>query len=168
MLCGRQSFRKSTYQAISYRDYYICQYSPIIWYNKRQNTAESSSFGSEFIVLRISTKMLEGLRYKFRMFRVPIDRSADLFCDNHAVVTNVSIPFSVWNKKHNSICYHRVWEAHTAGTIRVGWISGDYNKYDIGMKTTITTKRQYELLNSIFNEKVSTITNKSHGDDGET
>ena len=99
--------KQSSYQAISYRDYYICQYSPIIWYNKRQNTAESSSFGSEFIVLRISTKMLEGLRYKFRIFGVPIDGPADVFCDNQSVVTNVSIPSSVLNKKHNSIFYHR-------------------------------------------------------------
>ena len=29
--------------------------SPIIWYSKRQNTVESSSFGSEFIALRIAT-----------------------------------------------------------------------------------------------------------------
>ena len=57
---------------------------------------------------------------------------------------------------------------HTAGMIRVGWISGEYNKSDIGTKTKIPTKRQYELMNSIFNEKVSMITKRSHGDDGET
>ena len=91
-----------------------------------------------------------------------------MFCDNQSVVTNVSIPSSVLNKKQNYICYHRVKEAHTAGTIRVVWISGDYNKADIGKKTTIPKKRRYELLNSIFNEKVSTITKKSHVDDGET
>ena len=59
-------------------------------------------------------------------------------------------------------------KAHTAGTIQVGWISGDYNKYYIFTMTTIPKKRRYELLNLIFNEKVSTITKKSHGDDGET
>ena len=52
--------------------------------------------------------------------------------------------------------------------IRVGWISGEYNKADIGTKTKIPTKRRYELLNLIFNEKVYTITKKSHRDDGET
>ena len=36
------------------------------------------------------------------------------------------------------------------------------------MKTTILTKRRYELLNSIFNEKIYDITKKYHGDDGET
>ena len=91
-----------------------------------------------------------------------------MFCDNQSVVTNVSIPSCVLNKKQNSICYHRVREAYTSGTIGVGWISGEYNKSDIGTNTTIPTKRRYELLNSIFNEKVSTITKKSHEDDGET
>ena len=91
-----------------------------------------------------------------------------MFCDNQSVVTNVSIPSCVLNKKQNSICYHRIREVHTAGTIQVEWISGEYNKAEIGTKTTIPTKRQYKLLNSIFNEKVSTVTKKSHGDDGET
>ena len=97
------------------------------------------------------------------MFKVPIDGPSDVFCDNQSVVTNVSIPSSVLNKKRSSMFYHRVREAHTDDTIRVGWISAKCNKYDIGMKTTITTKRQYELLNSIFNEKVSMFTNISHG-----
>ena len=102
------------------------------------------------------------------MYGVPIDGPADVFFDNQSVVTNSSIPYSVLNKKHNSIYYHRFWEAHTAGMIRVGWILGDYNKADIGTKKTIPMKRRYELLNSIFNEKVSTITKKSHRDDGKT
>ena len=52
--------------------------------------------------------------------------------------------------------------------IRVGWISVEYNKTDIGTKTKKHTKIRYKLLNSIFNEKFSTITKKYHGDDGET
>lgn len=33
--------------------------APIIWYSKRQNTVESSSFGSEFVTLRIATELIE-------------------------------------------------------------------------------------------------------------
>ena len=102
------------------------------------------------------------------MFGVPINGPDGVFFDNQSVVTNVIISSSILNKKHNSVCYHRFREAHTDGTIRVGWISGEYNKADIGTKTTIPTKRRYELLDSIFNEKFSTITKKSHGYDGET
>ena len=46
--------------------------APVIWYSKRQNTVETSTFGSEFIALRIATEMIEGLRYKLRMFGVPL------------------------------------------------------------------------------------------------
>jgi hypothetical protein len=49
------------------------QNAPIIWFSKRQNTVESSSFGSEFVALRIAKEMLVALRYKIRMFGVPID-----------------------------------------------------------------------------------------------
>ena len=81
---------------------------PIIWYSKRQNKVESSSFGSEFIALWIATEMIERLRYKLRIIGVPINGPADVFCDNKSVFTNVSIPSYVSNKKHNYICYHRV------------------------------------------------------------
>ncbi len=74
---------------------------------------ESSSFGSEFVALRIATEMIEASRYKLRCFGVPIDgRPAEVFCDNKSVVTNSSVPASVLNKHHNSICFHRVHEAH--------------------------------------------------------
>ena len=54
--------------------------SSIIWYRKRQNTLESSSFGSEFIASRIATEMIEGLRYNLREFGVAISGPADVFC----------------------------------------------------------------------------------------
>ena len=37
--------------------------APIIWYSKKQNTVESSTFGSEFVAMRIATEITEGLRY---------------------------------------------------------------------------------------------------------
>ena len=43
--------------------------------------------------------MIEGLRYKLHMFRVPINGPTDVFCDNQSVVTNVSIPSYVLSKK---------------------------------------------------------------------
>jgi hypothetical protein len=38
--------------------------APIVWYSKRQNTVESSTFGSKIVALRIGIELLEGLRYK--------------------------------------------------------------------------------------------------------
>ena len=75
--------------------------APLIWYSKRQNTVEASSFGSEYIALRICTEIVEALRYKLRCFGVPIEGACDVLCDNKSVVTNSSVPTFVLNKRHN-------------------------------------------------------------------
>ena len=40
---------------------------PIIWFFKKQNTVESSTFGAELIALKISTELIKSLRYKIKM-----------------------------------------------------------------------------------------------------
>ena len=41
--------------------------APVVWYSKRQNTVKTSTFGSEFVALRISVELVEALRYKLRI-----------------------------------------------------------------------------------------------------
>ena len=84
----------------------MCNMAPITWYSKRQNTVETSTFGSEFIALRIAVELVEALRYKLRMFGVPISGPARLFCDNESVVKSSGTPEARLKKKHNSIAYH--------------------------------------------------------------
>lgn len=74
-----------------------------MWYSKKQNTVETSTFGSEFVAMHIATELLEALRYKLRMMGIPIEGPADVFCDNESVVTNSTIPESTLKRKHNSI-----------------------------------------------------------------
>jgi hypothetical protein len=62
------------------------------WFSKRQNTVETSTFGSEFVALRIATEQVEALRYKLRMFGVPVDGPGDIYCDNQSVVDSSSLP----------------------------------------------------------------------------
>ena len=131
--------------------------APVVWYSKRQNTVETSSFGSEYVALRICTEMLESLRYKLRSFGIPIDGPADVFCDNQSVVTNSTVPASVLNKRHNAICYHRVREAQAAGTIRVGWIKGEFNLADLFTKTTMPGNLRHGLVMNIFNNDVAPL-----------
>jgi hypothetical protein len=47
--------------------------APIVWYSKRQNTVETSTFGSEFVAMRIAVELIEALWYKLRMFGIPLD-----------------------------------------------------------------------------------------------
>ena len=89
--------------------------APIVWYSKRQATVESSTFGSEFVALRVASELIISMRYKLRMMGVPIEGPAHVFCDNEAVYKNSSIAHSTLKKKHNSICFHRVRECVAAG-----------------------------------------------------
>ena len=129
--------------------------APIIWYSKRQNTVETSSFGSEYVALRICVEMIEALRYKLRCFVIPVMGPADVLCDNKSVTTNSSVPTSVLNKRHNAICYHRVREAQAAGTIRVGWIPGEHNLADLFTKTTMAGNTRHGLVVNIFNDEAT-------------
>jgi hypothetical protein len=61
------------------------------WYSKRQNTVETSTFGSECVALRIAMEQVEALRYKLRMFGVPIDGPGDIYCDNQSVLDSSSL-----------------------------------------------------------------------------
>ena len=98
----------------------LLQNAPILWYSRRQNTAETLIFGSEFVAMRIAKEMIVSIRYKLRMFGVPVVGPANLLCDNRGVVKNTSVPASVLSKRHNAINYHSVREAAAAGILRVG------------------------------------------------
>ena len=65
--------------------------APLIWYLKRQNTIESSTFGAEFVALWIATEMITSFSYKLRMFGIPLEGPAIVFCDNEAVYLNAAI-----------------------------------------------------------------------------
>jgi hypothetical protein len=108
--------------------------APIIWFSKRQNTVESSTFGSEFIAMRIAIDLVEALRYKLTMMGIPMDGPTNVFCDNEAVVKNTTKPESTLKKKHNAIAYHRTREAQAAGIIRVAKEPGETNLADLFTK----------------------------------
>jgi len=81
--------------------------------------------------MRIAVELLEGLRYKLRMFGVPLEGPVNTFCDNSSVVTNASFPASTLKKKHNSIASHRVREAIAMNMMRVAWVASGKNLADM-------------------------------------
>ena len=93
--------------------------APIIWFRKRQNSVETSTFRSYFTAMNNAVERIEALRYKLRMFWVPIYGSKDNFCDNGAVCVNTTLTELTMYKKHISIAYHCKQEAVVAGTFRV-------------------------------------------------
>jgi hypothetical protein len=124
------------------------QNAPIIWWSKKQNTVESSSFGSEFVALRTARDMIVALRYKLRMFGIPIIGPASVLCDNQGVVKNASLPESTLSKRHNAINYHSVREAVAAQILRVGKEDGETNLADPFTKVLGRMKR-YDMFSKI-------------------
>ena len=122
--------------------------APILWYSKRQNTVEASTYGSELLAMRISIEMIEGLRYKLRMMGIPLVEECAVFCDNSAVVTNTR-PEATLKKKHAAINFHRVREAIAAGTIKVAKENTQTNLADILTKLMPGSKMK-ELLEHIL------------------
>jgi len=105
--------------------------APIIWYSKQQNTVETSTFGSEFVAVRIAVELIEGLWYKFRMFEIPNDGPTNVYCDIEAVVTDTTKPEFMLKKKHNALSYHRVREAVAAETICIAKEPSESNIADL-------------------------------------
>ena len=84
--------------------------------------------------MRVATELIEGLRYKLRMFGVPIDGATSVCCDNQSVTKNATVPASTLSKKHNSICYHKVGECVASGWISIAWIKSQNNLADLFTK----------------------------------
>ena len=95
--------------------------------------------------MHICLEAITAIRYKLRMFGVPVDQATNVLCDNKSVVDNSSKIESVLNKKHNAISYHAVRWGVAASIIRVGKIDGDYNLADAMTKRLTVQKR-----NSLF------------------
>jgi hypothetical protein len=112
---------------------------PIKWYSKRQNTVESSTFGSEFVAMKIAVEMNDGIRYKLRMMGVPISGATNMFGDIASVIRNVTHPESTLNKRHNSIAYHKCRESVASGAVRVAFESGKANCSDGLTKALVGT-----------------------------
>ena len=117
--------------------------APIIWFSKKQNTVESSTFSSEFIAMKTCVEHIAALRFKSRMFGISVNGEANILCDDESVVNNCSKIESVLNKKHSSIAYHAVRWAVAAGIVRIGWINTNENLADAMTKRLPAIKRDY-------------------------
>ena len=121
--------------------------APIIWHSRRQNTVECSTFSSEFIALKTCVESITHLRFKLRMFGVPLGGSkfaidpANIFCDNETVVKNSTRVESTLNKKHSSLAYHFVRWNVAAGIIALAWIITTDNIADAFTKLLSQTTR---------------------------
>jgi hypothetical protein len=108
----------------------ILRRAPLIWYSKRHNTIEASTFGSECIAMKTAIEQIDLLRYKLQMLGIPINCLTSVYTDNQSVFKKATSPESVLKKKHNSIAYHQTREAHASKTVQVAMEPCDTNRSD--------------------------------------
>ena len=123
--------------------------APIHYYSKKQPTVETSTFGAEFCAMKVAVEMIEALRYKLRMFGIPVgdgtNNSTAIFCDNQAVYQNTVVPESTLKKKHHSIAYHRCREAVAACTVKIAKQGTEKNLADLFTKRMTAIRRRFLL-----------------------
>ena len=107
-----------------------------------KTTVESSTFGSEFVALRVASELIISLRYKLRMFGIPIIGPTTVFCDNESVYNNATFAESTLRKKHNSICFHRVRECVAAAILVAHKVDTNFNLSDILTKSLPGSSRK--------------------------
>ena len=115
--------------------------APINWYSKKQTSVETSTFGSEFMALKVGIEMIKGLRYKLRMMGVPIEGHTHIRVDNMSVVANSSKPESTLRKKSNAIAYHFVRENVANGSCRIAFEPSRTNLADLLTKIQTGAER---------------------------
>jgi hypothetical protein len=99
-----------------------------------QNTVETATYESEFVVAKTATEQIINLRYTLRMLGVPLDGKSWMFGDNESVVKSSTIPQSNLMKRLNALAYHRVREAIATGIIEFLHIPGVQNPADVLIK----------------------------------
>ena len=100
--------------------------------------------------MKQAVELVKALRYKLRMFGVPIDGEAAVYCDNEAVYKNVSNPASVLNKKMHAISYHYCREAVAAGVIKIAKEDTETNLSDLFTKVLSQDRREFLLGKFIY------------------
>jgi len=105
--------------------------APVYWHSKKQNSVESSSFGSEFIAMKQLCEYLKGLKYKLQMMGIPCDGPAFVYGDNQSVLANTTIPESTLKKKCQSIAYHLIREGVARDEWRTAYVNTNENEADL-------------------------------------
>ena len=103
---------------------------------------ETLTFGSEFITRMMAVmEHIEGIRYKLRMFDIPLDGLTTMLWNNNLVVMSSTIPELRLKKKHNSTTFHKVREVVATSIASITHVKSNEKIADPLMIALTATKR---------------------------
>jgi hypothetical protein len=126
--------------------------APIVWFSKRQPTAESSVFGAEFVAMKNGIETCRGLRYKLRMMVMASSGPTFVYGEKMTVVHNTQRSESVLKKKSNSICYHAVRESAVMGESIIRHVPSVDNPADICTKVVTGGQKRNHLIRLLLHD----------------
>ena len=124
--------------------------APIYWMSKKQTSVETSSFGSEFIAMKLCTEYVRGLRYKLRMLGISCEEPTYVYGDNKSVLCNTTIPESTLKKKSHSIAYHFVREGVARDEWRTAYVNTHLNPSDMLTKSISAGEKRKFLVRMLL------------------
>ena len=124
--------------------------APIYWSSKKQNSCETSTYGSELLAMKQATEYVRGLRYKLRMMGIPVDEPAFVFGDNQSVLANTTKPGSTIKKKCHSIAYHFIREGCSRDEWRTAYINTAENIADLLTKPLPSGEKRWYFVSKIL------------------
>ena len=89
---------------------------------------------------------IEHLRFKLRMFGIPISKEHPdtcILCDNESLVKNSNNVESTLNKKHSSIAYHFARWNVASRVCKIAWVATGENIADAMTKRLSEAVRDY-------------------------
>jgi len=89
--------------------------SPIVFYSKRQNTVETSTFGAKLVTMQIAIETIRTLQTKLHLLGILVEEHTYILGDNESVVNITSTVETKLNKKHQAIYWHTIREASATG-----------------------------------------------------
>ena len=92
--------------------------------------------------MKNAVELSTAIRYKLRIFVVPVDVPTDIFCDNKAVLKKPPTPESVLHKKHHSVEYHKFHEGVASVICRIAKEDTVTNLADIFTKVLLGPRRE--------------------------
>jgi hypothetical protein len=104
--------------------------TPVDWCGKKQGTAETATYGTEFVAARTATEQIIDNRTTLRCLGVPVKESF-MFGDNDSVVNSSKMPAGKFHKRHIALSWHRVREAIAAKTLLFVHIPGAVSPADM-------------------------------------
>jgi hypothetical protein len=123
--------------------------TPLDWYSKKQATAETATYGSEFVAAHICVEQIIDLCSTLRYLGVPVREKNLMSGDNKSVVDSSMGLHAKIHKGHTMPSFYCVTEAVASGIIGFYFIPGELNPADILSKHWGYTQIR-ECLKSLF------------------